>query len=65
MLFHIENMTCGGCVRRVTQAIQALDPAAQVKAEPTTRKVVVSSSRSAGEIEAVLAQAGYPAAPAA
>lgn len=62
MQFHVENMTCGGCVRRVTKAIQALDPAAQVEAEPATRTVVVASSRTRDEIEAVLAEAGYPAA---
>ncbi|WP_336509768.1 heavy-metal-associated domain-containing protein, partial [Stutzerimonas kunmingensis] len=26
--FHIQNMTCGGCVRGVTRAIQSVDPAA-------------------------------------
>ncbi len=27
MQFHIENMTCGGCARSVTKAIQSVDPA--------------------------------------
>ena len=25
MRFHIENMTCGGCARGVTKAIQSVD----------------------------------------
>ena len=34
MQFHIENMTCGGCVRSVTKAIQSVDPSAEVTADP-------------------------------
>lgn len=65
MQLHIQNMTCGGCVRRVTKAIQSLDPAAQVEADPVTRKVIVTSQRSQQEIETVLAEVGYPAVHAA
>ena len=60
MQFHVENMTCGGCTRSVTKAIQSLDPAARVEADPATRKVVVTSQRSQQEIELVLAEVGYP-----
>ena len=65
MQLHIENMTCGGCARSVTKAIQSLDPTARVEADPATRKVEVTSSRTRSEIEAVLAEAGYPALQAA
>ena len=65
MQFHIENMTCGGCARSVTKAIQSLDATARVEADPVTRKVEVTSSRTQTEIEAVLAEAGYPALQAA
>ena len=41
MQFHIENMTCGGCVRSVTKAIQSVDPGAEVTADPATHKVDV------------------------
>ncbi len=61
MQLHIENMTCGGCARSVTRAIQSLDPTARVEADPATRKVEVTSSRTQTEIEAVLAEAAYPA----
>ena len=44
MQFHIENMTCGGCARSVTKAIQSVDPAADVKADPSTHKVEVTSA---------------------
>ena len=38
MQFHIENMTCGGCARSVTKAIQSVDPTAEVNAIPVHAK---------------------------
>ncbi|MGL4526359.1 MAG: heavy-metal-associated domain-containing protein [Aestuariivirga sp.] len=61
MQFHIQNMTCFGCARSVTAAIQSVDKAAVVKADPENRKVNVETSAARAEIEAVLAEAGYPA----
>ena len=62
MQFHIENMTCSGCARSVTRAIQSVDKAAVVNADPENRKIEVETSAARTEIEAVLAEAGYPAA---
>ncbi len=62
MQFHIENMTCFGCARSVTKAIQSVDAGAVVKADPENRKVEVETSAARAAIEAVLAEAGYPAA---
>lgn len=61
MQFHIENMTCGGCVRSVTKAIQTVDPTAKVAADPDTHRVDVETSAPRAAIEAVLADAGYAA----
>jgi len=60
MQFHIENMTCGGCVRGVTKAIQSVDPQAQIKADPPTRKLEVNTTAAREQIEAVLENAGFP-----
>ena len=60
MQFHIENMTCGGCVRGVTKAIQALDPKAEIQADPPTRKLQVQTSASQEQIMAALNEAGFP-----
>ena len=62
MQFHIENMTCGGCVRSVTKAIQSVDPAAQVSADPATHKVDVTTTALREKLEAVLADVGYATA---
>lgn len=60
MQFHIENMTCGGCVRGVTRAIQAVDPNAKIKADPPSRKLEVSTTATQEQIEAALNEAGFP-----
>lgn len=59
MQFHIENMTCGGCVRGVTKAIQSVDPMAQISADPATHKVDVVTTAPRADLTAVLANAGF------
>lgn len=59
--FHIQNMTCGGCVSGVTRAIHAVDPAAQVHGDPAHRKVEIISDRPRATLQAALTKAGYQA----
>lgn len=59
MQFHIENMTCGACVRGVTRAIQSIDPQAEIKADPPTRKLEVNTSASREQVEIALNDAGF------
>ncbi|MEF3045660.1 heavy-metal-associated domain-containing protein [Pseudotabrizicola sp. L79] len=59
MQFHIENMTCGGCARSVTKAIQAVDPTAEVSADPASHKVEVKSAASRDRLVAALTEVGY------
>ena len=61
MEFHVEDMTCGGCAKAVTNAILSVDAKAKVSADPVTRKVAVETAASRTEIEEVLNEAGYPA----
>ena len=61
MEFHIENMTCGGCARSVTKAIETVDPKARVDADPVTKKVSVESALPADAFSRALDDAGYPA----
>ncbi|MDN5841950.1 MAG: heavy-metal-associated domain-containing protein [Alcaligenaceae bacterium] len=60
MQFHIENMTCGGCARGVTKAIQSVDPTAQVVTDPPKRSVQVTSSATRAQLEAALREADFP-----
>lgn len=59
MQFHIETMTCGGCARGVTKAIQSVDPAAEVQADPPSRKVEVKTSAPREALTTALTKAGF------
>ena len=59
MQFHIENMTCGGCVRSVTKAIQSVDPTADVRADTATYKVDVVTTAPRAKLRSVLADVGF------
>lgn len=62
MQFYIDNMTCSGCARSVTKAIQSVDKDAVVRPDLETRKVEVETSAVRAAIELALDEAGYPAA---
>jgi copper chaperone len=64
-VFHVPGMNCGGCLRAVTRAVQALDPQAKVEADLEARIVRVVSRQSEASILDALSTGGYPAQPLA
>jgi copper chaperone len=64
-VFHIPGMNCGGCLRAVTRAVQALDPQARVEADLEARTVKVVSRHSEAALLSALSNGGYPAQPLA
>jgi copper chaperone len=65
MRFQIPNMSCGGCARSVTRAIESVDANARIAIDQASREVEVSTDLPSHQIVAALAAAGYPAQPAA
>ena len=61
MQLHIENMTCGGCARTVTNAIKSVDPAAEIETDPPSRRVDIRSEKPGEVFLPALEEAGYPA----
>lgn len=59
MQFHIQDMTCGGCVRGVSAAIRSVDPEAEVKADLETRRVEVQTRAPREALVAALTEAGF------
>ncbi|ARU04389.1 heavy metal transport/detoxification protein [Comamonas serinivorans] len=57
--FHVQGMSCSHCERAVTQAVQALDPQAQVTIDLASGRVEVASSQPAAALAQAIAQAGY------
>ena len=58
---NVTGMTCGHCVRAVTQAVRTVDPQADVQVDLAAKRVRVESASSADELIRVLGEAGYPA----
>jgi Cu+-exporting ATPase len=56
----VEDMSCKHCVGRVTQAVQGIDPAAQVDIDLPTKKVRIDSSADLDRIAGAIDEAGYP-----
>ena len=57
--FQVQGMTCGLCEHAVTQAVQRVDPAAEVKIDRPAGKVEVRSSQPREAIAHAIAEEGY------
>ncbi|EZI24275.1 cation transporter [Pseudomonas extremaustralis] len=58
-LFNVEGMTCGHCVKAVTQAIKNQDPAAEVTVDLAAKQVSVQSQLSPEVIAGLIREEGY------
>jgi copper chaperone len=58
-VFNVEGMSCGHCVKAITQAVQARDPAASVRVDLAAREVGVESALSADQVIALISEEGY------
>ena len=59
--FKVDVMTCGGCVRSVTNAVQRIDPNSNVEVDLDTHIVKVESKLSSLEIIDAITNAGFAA----
>jgi Cu+-exporting ATPase len=60
--FKVEKMSCGGCVKHVTKAIQSIDADADVKVDLANGLVDVTPDPiNPQAIVLAITQAGYPA----
>ncbi len=55
----VKGMTCGGCVRSVTNALKNLDQNAQIEVNLETQNIKISTSKSQIEIKEVIEDAGF------
>lgn len=60
--FQVQGMTCGHCERAVTNAIQELDPQAQVRIDRAQNRVDVDSTQPREALAAAIAEEGYQVA---
>ena len=57
----VNDMTCGHCVKTITQAVKSIDPGANVDADVGSKRVRIESTHPMAEITRALGDAGYPA----
>lgn len=62
--FHVPAMSCGHCVRAITEAVHEADPQAKVDVDLPTKQVKVQTASSRDPIVAALREAGYEPEPA-
>jgi len=59
--FNVQGMTCGHCVKAVTDAIRERDPSAIVQVDLPTGEVIVESDLAAQQIIGLIVEEGYQA----
>jgi copper chaperone len=60
--FLVKGMTCGHCVRAVTEAVKSVDQQADVKVDLASGKVEVQTQQDRGAIARAIAEEGYEVA---
>lgn len=65
MRLHLPNMSCGGCARSVTRAIQSVDGNAAIVIDQNRREVELTSDLPRERFAPALAAAGFPVVPTA
>ena len=60
-VFNVEGMSCGHCVKAITRALQAKDPAASVRVDLAAKEVGVESALTTDQVIAAITEEGYAA----
>ncbi|MFJ2712712.1 MULTISPECIES: cation transporter [unclassified Pseudomonas] len=58
-VFNVQGMSCGHCVKAITNAVQAKDPAASVRVDLAAKEVGVESALSADQVIEAISEEGY------
>jgi copper chaperone len=57
--FTLPDMTCGHCVKVVTETVRRVDAQAQLQVDLPTHAVTIDSGKPAADFAAALAEEGY------
>ncbi len=55
----LNDMTCGHCVKAITDAARSVDAAAAVEADLATKRVRIDTTATRERLVAALVEAGY------
>jgi copper chaperone len=57
--FTVSDMACSACAETIATAVTAVDPMAQVQADPQTKQVNIETQVAEETIKQAIATAGY------
>jgi len=62
MTLHLKvpSMACAACVETITKAVKAVDPTANVQADPKTKQVDVETQAPEATVRQAIVGSGYP-----
>lgn len=60
MEFEVPAISCGHCVKAITETVKSLDSGAQVSVDIASKKVTLETSKDRPTVAAALTGAGYP-----
>lgn len=63
-ILNVSGMSCGHCVRAITQAVRTLDDAAEVQVDLAAGEVRIDSRMELEQLLQVIRDEGYAAEPA-
>ncbi|WP_339448840.1 cation transporter [Pseudomonas sp. EA_5y_Pfl2_R50] len=58
-VFNVQGMSCGHCVKAITHAVQARDPAASVRVDLAAKEVGVESTLTSDQVIEAISEEGY------
>ena len=61
-VFNVQGMSCGHCVKAVTEAVHSVDPAAEVKVDLGNGEVRVESASDRAALADAIREEGYTVA---
>jgi copper chaperone len=61
-ILFVSGMTCGGCAKAVTRAVQLQDAEATVQVDLDSQKVEIESRLDRETLVTIIADAGFPLA---
>lgn len=59
IVFKVEDMTCGHCVKTITNAVQAAFPNAQVSTDLSSHQVTVTGGGDPQKVADIIKDEGY------
>lgn len=58
----VPNMACSACATTITNAVKAIDPAAEINADPKTKQVSIDTGANETAVREAIVAAGYTVA---